>query len=71
MEMMLFIGARPSKQPLMVRTLLKGYIELGSYLFLQKQMKDIIIILGLLVVVRARARLIIRALQFFFRRRCN
>ena len=35
---------RPSKQPLMVRTFLKVYIELGSYyLFLQEQIKDIII----------------------------
>ncbi len=33
-----------SKQPLMVRTFLKVYMELGSYfLFLQEQMKDIII----------------------------
>ena len=38
------ISARPSKQPLMVRTFLKGYVELGSYfLFLQEQIKDIII----------------------------
>jgi len=38
------ISARPSKQPLMVRTFLKVYIELGSYfLFLQEQIKDIII----------------------------
>jgi hypothetical protein len=37
------ISARPSKQPLMVRTFLKGYMELGSYfLFLQEQIKDII-----------------------------
>jgi hypothetical protein len=37
--------ARPSKQPLMVRTFLKVYMELGSYfLFLQEQLKDIIII---------------------------
>jgi hypothetical protein len=35
---------RPSKQPLMVRTFLKVYMELGSYfLFLQEQIKDIII----------------------------
>jgi hypothetical protein len=34
---------RPSKQPLMVRTFLKVYMELGSYfLFLQEQIKDII-----------------------------
>jgi hypothetical protein len=33
---------RPSKQPLMVRTFLKVYMELGSYfLFLQEQIKDI------------------------------
>jgi hypothetical protein len=35
---------RPSKQPLMVRTFLKVYMELGFYfLFLQEQIKDIII----------------------------
>ena len=35
----------PSKQPLMTRTFLKVYMELGSYfLFLQEQIKDIIII---------------------------
>ncbi len=39
------ISAGPSKQPLMVRTFLKVYMELGSYfLFLQEQIKDIIII---------------------------
>ena len=39
------ISARPSKQPLMVRTFLKVYMELGSYfLFLKEQIKDIIII---------------------------
>jgi hypothetical protein len=39
------ISARPSKQPLMVRTFPKVYMELGSYfLFLQEQIKDIIII---------------------------
>jgi hypothetical protein len=38
------ISARPSKQPLMVRTFLKVYMELGSYfLVLQEQIKDIII----------------------------
>jgi GTPase involved in cell partitioning and DNA repair len=38
------ISVRPSKQSLMVRTFLKVYIELGSYfLFLQEQIKDIII----------------------------
>ena len=38
------ISARPSKQPLMVRTFLKVYMELGYYfLFLQEQIKDIII----------------------------
>jgi hypothetical protein len=37
------ISARPSKQPLMVRTFLKVYMELGSYfLFLQEQITDII-----------------------------
>ena len=35
---------RPSKQPLMVRTFLKVYMELGSYFVLQEQIKDIIII---------------------------
>ena len=39
------ISARPSKQPLMVRTFLKVYMELVSYfLFLQEQIKDIIIL---------------------------
>ena len=39
------ISARPSQQPLMVRTFLKVYMELGFYfLFLQEQIKDIIII---------------------------
>jgi len=40
------ISARPSKQPLMVRTFLKvyGYMELDSYfLVLQEQINDIII----------------------------
>ena len=38
------ISVRPSKQPLMERTFLKVYMELGSYfLFLQEQIKDIII----------------------------
>ena len=38
------ISVKPSKQPLMVRTFLKVYMELGSYfLFLQEQIKDIII----------------------------
>jgi hypothetical protein len=38
------ISARPFKQPLMVRNFLKVYMELGSYfLFLQEQIKDIII----------------------------
>ncbi len=41
------ISARPSKQPRMVRTFLKVYMELGSYfLFLQEQVKDIIISSG-------------------------
>jgi hypothetical protein len=40
------ISARPSKQPRMERTFLKVYMELGSYfLFLQEQIKDIIIII--------------------------
>jgi hypothetical protein len=39
------ISDRPSKQPLMVRAFLKVYMELGScFLFLQEQIKDIIII---------------------------
>ena len=38
------ISARPYKQPRMVRTFLKVYMELGScFLFLQEQIKDIII----------------------------
>ena len=44
--LLLIISARLSKQPLMVRTFLKVYMELGSYfLFLQEQIKDIIIII--------------------------
>jgi len=40
-----FISARPSKQPRMVRTFLKVYMKLVFYfLFLQEQIKDIIII---------------------------
>ena len=39
------ISATPSKQPRMVRTFQKEYMELGSYfVFLQEQIKDIIII---------------------------
>ena len=39
------ISARPSKQPLMVRTFLKVYMKLGSYfLFSKEQIKEIIII---------------------------
>jgi hypothetical protein len=38
------ISVRPSKQPLMVRTFFKVYMELcSSFLFLQEQIKDIII----------------------------
>ncbi len=38
------ISVSLSKQPLMVRTFLKVYMELGSsFLFLQEQIKDIII----------------------------
>jgi hypothetical protein len=45
------ISVRPSKQPLMVRTFLKVYMELGSYfLFLQEQIKDIIIMSEVSVV---------------------
>ncbi len=40
------ISVGPSKQPLMVRIFLKVYMELGSsFLFLQEQIKDIIIII--------------------------
>ena len=40
------ISARPSKQPLVVRTFLQVYMELGRYFFsLQEQIKDIIIII--------------------------
>jgi len=41
------IGYKPCKQPLMVRTFLKVYMELGSvyFLFLQEHIKDIIIIM--------------------------
>ncbi len=36
------ISVRPSKQPSMVRTFLKVYVELGSsFLFLREQIKDI------------------------------
>jgi hypothetical protein len=39
------ISPRPSKHPLMVRTFLKVYMELGSsFLFLREKIKDIIII---------------------------
>jgi hypothetical protein len=45
------ISARPSKQPLMVRSFLKVNMELGSYfLFLQEQIKDIIIIITTVIV---------------------
>jgi hypothetical protein len=48
------ISARPSKQPLMVRSFLKVYMELGSYfLFLQEQIKDIIITVVLSAAARA------------------
>ena len=44
------ISAEPSKQPLMVPTFPRVYMELGSYfLFLQEQIKDIIIIVAKLV----------------------
>jgi uncharacterized membrane protein len=47
------ISVRPSKQPLMVRTFLKVYMELGSYfLFLQEHIKDIIIILSCICVYK-------------------
>jgi hypothetical protein len=39
------ISVRPSKQPLVVRVFLKVYVEIdSSFLFLQEQIKDIIII---------------------------
>jgi len=37
------ISSRPSKQPLMVRTFLRVYMELGFYFLVQEQKKDIII----------------------------
>jgi hypothetical protein len=40
------ISARPSKQPLMVRAFLKVYGAWLLFLFLQEQVKDIIIILS-------------------------
>ena len=53
------ISVRPSKQPRMVRTFLKIYMELGSlFLFLQEQIKDIIMNVSLLCeVVSAIPRL--------------
>jgi hypothetical protein len=46
------ISVRPSKQPHMVRTFLKVYMEFGSYfLFLQEQIKDTIIMWALLVMI--------------------
>ena len=44
---LLYINSvRPSKEPLMARTFLKVYMELGSsFSFLQEQIKDIIIII--------------------------
>jgi hypothetical protein len=56
------ISARPSKQPLMVRTFLKVYIELGSYfLFLQEQIKDIIIII---IIIKPRLRVVLAVSKF-------
>jgi hypothetical protein len=49
------ISARPSKQSLMVRTFLKVYISSAPILFLQEQIKDIIITLCVCVCVRACA----------------
>ena len=49
------MSARPSKQPRMVRTFLKVYMERGSYfLFLQEQVKDIIIMTSIIECVRER-----------------
>ena len=51
------ISVRHSKQPLMVRTFLKVYMELGSsFLFLQEQIKDIIIIIGTAYQLRRELR---------------
>ena len=59
------ISARPSKQPRMVRTFLKVYMELGSYfLFLQEQIKDIII--SVCVIPRFVPGFVFR--RFVFRR---
>jgi hypothetical protein len=52
------ISVRPSKQPLMVRTFLKVYMELGSYfLFLQEQIKDIIIIVCVFITAGPSTKL--------------
>ena len=49
----IIISVRPSKQPLMVRTFLKVYMELGSsFWFLQGQIKDIIIKSALVIESR-------------------
>ena len=45
------ISARPSKQPLMVRTFLKVYMELGSYFVSARTNKDIIIRCAQLLVI--------------------
>ncbi len=50
-----FLSARSSKQPRMVRTILKVYMERGSYfLFLREQIKDTIITILLLYIISAR-----------------
>jgi hypothetical protein len=49
------ISARPSKQPLMVRTFLQVYMELAPILFLQEEIKDIIILVMLSTRVGSRA----------------
>jgi hypothetical protein len=55
------ISVRPSKQPLMVRTLLKVYMELGShFLFPQEQIKDIIIIF---FVLGSRCRMLLQIIR--------
>jgi hypothetical protein len=49
------ISVRPSKQPLVVRTFLKVYMELCSYfLFLQEQIKYIISILRCAAIYQKR-----------------
>jgi len=61
------ICARPSKQPLMVRTFLKVYMELGFFfLFLQEQIKDIIIIRRQMILTRSLRILTLTLIKFSF-----